>query len=391
MRPPPVRDNVSVPAELRNPVTGAHRPPGWPARAVLAGTALVAGLTVLSLALYPANLRAPGAHAAVAIAVVLLAVYLTLGLWALRRPGPGGVPGLWFGAAGALMWSIEIWAGGPAKLSNTDEKLAGALFAALAVLVTLAAGPFVAFRSRDAGAPGRAGLLAGLTSGVLLFSSATIMTLGTLHILATRTDYQQQFATSGQPNINTFLVGDILTAATAHLAINLILGLAGGGIGMLISRSRRGLPGRTAGGATRLPRAPTAGTCWSHPGRGLLAVLTALNGGDQVVQRLGAGANDKAGDQQIGPKRRLPGTVGAHGLHERDVQLGAQEAGQAGRHAPGDHGREPLAHLLVLLGRALVLVRAELRAEGLKETLDRMRQDEQAGQGAPLVADAVGA
>ena len=190
--------------------------------------------------------------------MVLLAVYLTLGLWALRRPGPGCIPGTWFGAAGALMWSIEIWAGGPAKLSSTDEKLVGALFAALAVLVTLAAGPFVALRSRDAGAPGRAGLLAGLTSGVLLFSSATIMTLSTLPILATRTDYQHQFATSGQPDISTFLVGDILTAATAHLAINLILGLAGGGIGMLISRSRRGLPGRAAGGATRLPRAPMA-------------------------------------------------------------------------------------------------------------------------------------
>jgi len=225
---------------------------------VLAGTALVAGLMMLSLAWYPANLRAPGANAAVVIAVVLLAVYLALGLRALRRPGPGGVPGLWFGAVGALMWSMEIWAGGPAKLGNTDEKLAGALFAGLAVLVTLAAGPFVALRSRDAGAPGRAGLLAGLTSGVLLFSSATIMTLSTLPVLATRTDYQQQFATSGQPDISTFLVGDILTAATAHLAINLILGLAGGGIGMLISRSRRGLPGRAAGGATRLPRAPMA-------------------------------------------------------------------------------------------------------------------------------------
>jgi len=33
------------------------------------------------------------------------------------------VPGLWFGAVAALMWTIEIWVGGPAKLSNVDEKL----------------------------------------------------------------------------------------------------------------------------------------------------------------------------------------------------------------------------------------------------------------------------
>jgi len=109
----------------------------------------------------------------------------------------------------------------------------------------------VALRSRDAGAPGRAALLAGLISGVLLFSSATITTLSTLHILATRADYQQQFATSGQPNINTFLVGDILSGVTAHLAINLIVGLVGGGVGELISRSRGGVPGRAAGGAVR--------------------------------------------------------------------------------------------------------------------------------------------
>jgi len=158
---------------------------------------------------------------------------------------------MWFGAVGALLWSIEIWAGGPAKLSHTDEKLVGAFFAALAVVVTLAAGPFVAVRSQDVEAPGRAGMLAGLISGVLLFSSATIMTLSTLHTLATRTDYQQQFATSGQPNIDTFLVGDILTAMTSHLVINLLLGLAGGGIGMLISRSRHELPGRAARGGAR--------------------------------------------------------------------------------------------------------------------------------------------
>jgi hypothetical protein len=39
-----------------------------------------------------------------AIAAILLAVYLTLGLRALRRPAPGSVPGLWFGTVAALMW-----------------------------------------------------------------------------------------------------------------------------------------------------------------------------------------------------------------------------------------------------------------------------------------------
>jgi len=71
---------ATAPAELRgNSMTGARRPPSWPARVALAGSALVAALIVLSLALHPANLRAPGANADMAIAAVLLAVYLTLG------------------------------------------------------------------------------------------------------------------------------------------------------------------------------------------------------------------------------------------------------------------------------------------------------------------------
>ena len=40
-------------------------------------------------------------------------------------------------------------------------------------------------------------------------------------------------------------------------------------------------------------------------------MLALLNIGDEVVQWLGAGANDKAGDQQVGPKRRLSTAVGA--------------------------------------------------------------------------------
>ena len=60
--------------------------------------------------------------------------------------------------------------------------------------------------------------------------------------------------------------------------------------------------------------------CGSWPGRALLA---ALDVGEQVMQRFCACADDKAGDQQVGPERGCPGAAGADGLHERDVQLGA--------------------------------------------------------------------
>jgi hypothetical protein len=244
--PGPARDVLrgAVDARLnfwRYPGRAAVPSPGWPPRAVLAGTGAVALLIAVSLALYPANLRDPAAPAGLAAAAVLLTVYLNLAVRAQRRPGPGRVAGVCFGAAAALLWTAEIWAGGPARLSYASEQLVGGLFQVLAVLFTVAAGLSAGFRGRP-GTPGRAGLFAGLTSGLLVFFAAIVLTLSTLSILATRPDYQHEFAASGDPNISTYLVGDILMAGIAHLAINLLLGLIGGGLGELIARFRRVAP-----------------------------------------------------------------------------------------------------------------------------------------------------
>jgi hypothetical protein len=65
------------------------------------------------------------------------------------------------------------------------------------------------------------------------------MTLSTLDVLASRADYQRQFAASHAADIHTYLVSDILAATTAHLAINLVLGLVGGGVGALIATGLR--------------------------------------------------------------------------------------------------------------------------------------------------------
>jgi len=244
--PDPARDVLrgAVDARLnfwRYPGRAAAAPAGWPPRAVLAGTGAVALLITVSLALYPANLRDPAAPAGLAAAAVMLTVYLNLAVRAQRRPGPGRVTGVGFGTAAALLWTGEIWAGGPARLSSASEQLIGGLFYLLAVLVTVAAGVSAGYRGQP-GTPGRAGLFAGLASGLLVFVAATVMTLSTLSILATRPDYQHEFAASGDPNISTYLVGDILMAGVAHLAINLLLGLIGGGLGELIARSRRVVP-----------------------------------------------------------------------------------------------------------------------------------------------------
>ena len=157
-----------------------------------------------------------------------------------------------FGLAAAVSWAIEIWAGGPARLDRPVERAVGGTFALLAVVITVAAGVVAGVRTRDRRTAVRTGLFAGFVSGATLFCFAVVMTLASLGALAARADYRQEFATghTHAPDIATFLVGDILAAATAHLLINLALGALGGGLGTLpASLSRR--PARSSTAAPR--------------------------------------------------------------------------------------------------------------------------------------------
>jgi hypothetical protein len=203
---------------------------------VLAGVAVAAGLIVFSSLRYPGIFQLPGSGLVLALTLAMLLGYAACGVWALRRPVPAFQTGLIWGLAGGVMWSAEIWCGGPAKLGHPAERALGATFLLLAVAATLTAGVLVSARTRQADLAWRAGLLSGLASGVLVYAFAVIMTLCTLPVLATRSDYQAQFAHSHAPSMAAFLTGDILAAVAAHLAINLLLGLAGGGIGVLVTR-----------------------------------------------------------------------------------------------------------------------------------------------------------
>jgi hypothetical protein len=218
------------------------KPSRWPALAVLTGTAAVVALSAFALSRYPHSLDDPQAPAYLAVLGALIVLYAVLAGWAARRPRTGQALGVLVGLAGAAAWAIEIWAGGPAKFDDVTEKAVGGTFALLAVLVTVAAGPVAAARLRSPGAALRSGMFVGLASGALVFLFGVVMTLSTLDILTSRSDYQREFATSHAPDIHTYLVSDVLAATTAHLAINLVLGLIGGGIGALIATGLRRAP-----------------------------------------------------------------------------------------------------------------------------------------------------
>ena len=216
--------------------------PRIPAVVVLAGVGLAGVLLIASSLKYPGIYRLPGAGAVVALSVAALLGYAACGTWALWHPAAGQRTGLAWGALGAAMWSAEIWAGGPAKFSYPAEQATGFTFVLLALAATVTAGILAAIRIRTARAAWRAGLFSGLVSGIAVYAFGVVMTLSTLPILASRSDYQAQFARSHAPDIATYLVGDMFGAVAAHLIINLCLGLIGGGLGALIARGARPAP-----------------------------------------------------------------------------------------------------------------------------------------------------
>jgi hypothetical protein len=203
--------------------------------AVLTGTAAAVVVMAVSSVRYPAIFRLPGAGLVLAVSMVMLLGYAACGAWALRHPSTGHGIALAWGTLGGAMWSAEIWCGGPAKLSHRLEQAAGALFVVLALAATVTGGIRAAIRFRRAGPAWQAGLFSGLISGLFVYIFAVIMTLATLPILGSRSDYQAQFTHSHAPEMGTYLVGDILGAVAAHLVINLIAGLAGAGLGILIA------------------------------------------------------------------------------------------------------------------------------------------------------------
>jgi hypothetical protein len=209
---------------------------------VLAGVGVAGVLLTTSSVKYPALYRLPGAGVVVALTAAALLGYAACGAWALWHPAAGQRTGLAWGVLGAVMWSAEIWAGGPARLSYSAGQATGLTFVLLALAVTITAGILAAVRIRTARAAWQAGLFSGLVSGIVVYAFGVVMTLSTLPVLASRSDYQAQFARSHAPGIATYLVGDVFAAVAAHLIINLGLGLIGGGLGALIARGARPAP-----------------------------------------------------------------------------------------------------------------------------------------------------
>jgi len=207
---------------------------------LIAALALVPATALIAIAAVPHVLTAPSSAKLIPIGIAALtAVYAGAFAVLWRRPARSDWLGIRIGILAGVLWSIEIYVGGPARVSYDVEQAIGGTMAAAAAILTLAAGPLVRRHRASPRATLAAGAYAGLTSGVFLFVFATLMTLLTLGALAGRSDYRHQFTTSGARTIHAFLIQDILTGASAHLVLNPLLGLVGSGLAVLMIRRDR--------------------------------------------------------------------------------------------------------------------------------------------------------
>jgi hypothetical protein len=205
-----------------------------PARIATGALVLLLVVSAAALLVEPASLRTPWAWLIPPVLVVLIGGYGAL-VVAVRPPSAGDAVGVWCGLLAGGCWCVEIFGGGPAKFSRPVEVAVGAAFSLAATAITVAAGPIAVARERTRAAGVHAGVYAGLVSAVVVFLFAVPMTLSTLGLLSTRSDYQHQYATSGAPSMRAFLVQDILAAMCSHLVINLMLGLIGAGLASLVA------------------------------------------------------------------------------------------------------------------------------------------------------------
>jgi hypothetical protein len=187
-------------------------------------------VTTWAVVARPGSLRTPGAVILLLGLAALFVGYAAFVVVWWRRSDVAARSGACLGLAAGVLWLGEIAGGGPLLLDRRTEVINGAFFSLAAVAVTLSAG-LISPRENTPRARLTAGLFAGVVSGQVVFVCATAMTLLTLPTLAGRPDYQQQFAHSGAPDIEAFLVHDALAGYGAHLVINPALGLVGVVIG----------------------------------------------------------------------------------------------------------------------------------------------------------------
>jgi hypothetical protein len=138
-----------------------------------------------------------------------------------------------------VAWLGEIWFQAPAGLPSSLERPVAGACALAAAAITVAGGVTEGARTSS----GRRALLAGgwtgLVSGTVMAAGLIAIQLSNLGLLGARADYQAELARSGYPDMAAYLASDAVAGSLMHMVLNVLVGLAGAGIGALVALAVR--------------------------------------------------------------------------------------------------------------------------------------------------------
>jgi hypothetical protein len=214
------------------------------------GIALVGGC-LIGLAFVAITIRSyPASDEQTALYYGSAALLILCGIVAFLTTSPRTVEGAnllrlgtIFGVASGAFWIVEIVTGNLVAVDSDVTHVVYRAATAIAAFLPLVAGAVAAYQTRRIRSGVAVGFWSGLVSGMIGFLTLVFIAYCFMGVLQHDPQTLQEYAHSAEHTLPTYIVGDFLAAACAHLVIVgiawcTLLGSLGGFVGVLLKRSQ---------------------------------------------------------------------------------------------------------------------------------------------------------
>jgi hypothetical protein len=214
------------------------------------GIALVGGCLV-GLAFVAIAIRSyPASDEQTTLYFVAAGLLVFCGLVALLTTRPRTAEGMallrlgtFFGLAIGAFWIVEIVTGNLVAVESDASHAVYRAATAIAAFLPLVAGAAATYQTGRIRSGVAVGFWSGLVSGMIGFLTLVFISYFFIGVLQHDPQTLQEYAHSTERTLPTYIVGDFLAAACAHLVIVgvawcTLLGSLGGFVGMLLKRSQ---------------------------------------------------------------------------------------------------------------------------------------------------------